>query len=123
MNRAQKPSPRPNVLLIYSDDQGTLDLGCYGSKDLSTPNLDVLAQSGVRFTQMYAASAICSPSRAGLMTGRLPIWAGVPTNLSSAKGDPGMPGAEITIAEMQHRCGAPSGPGQPIPGQSFQGQK
>jgi arylsulfatase A-like enzyme len=100
MNRAQKPSPRPNVVLIYSDDQGTLDLGCYGAKDLSTPNLDALARTGVRFTQMYAASAICSPSRAALMTGRLPIRVGVPANLSSAKGDPGMAGAEVTIAEM-----------------------
>ena len=61
---------RPNVLLIYTDDQGTIDLNCYGAEDLITPNLDALAAGGVRFTQMYAPSAICSSSRAGLMTGR-----------------------------------------------------
>jgi arylsulfatase A len=96
---------KPNVILIYSDDQGTLDLGCYGSQDLHTPNLDALAKSGVRFTQMYAPSAICSASRAGLLTGRFPYRAGVPGNVSSMKGQAGMPSAEVTIAEMLKRCG------------------
>ncbi|MEZ6143227.1 MAG: sulfatase-like hydrolase/transferase [Zavarzinella sp.] len=90
----------PNVLVIYSDDQGTIDLNCYGAIDLATPNLDKLAKSGVRFTQMYAPSAICSASRAGLMTGRLPVRAGVPNNVSSELGKPGMPTTEVTIAEM-----------------------
>ena len=58
---------KPNVIVIYSDDQGTVDLGCYGSKDLETPHLDKLAARGVRFTQMYSPSAICSASRAGLL--------------------------------------------------------
>ena len=78
---------RPNVILIYTDDQGSLDLNCYGSKDLHTPNLDALADRGVRFTQMYSPSAICSASRAGLMTGRFPARAGVPANVSSNQGD------------------------------------
>ena len=69
---------KPNVIIIYTDDQGSVDVGCYGSKDLETPNLDKLAARGVRFTQMYSPSAICSASRAGLMTGRFPARAGVP---------------------------------------------
>lgn len=90
----------PNVILIYSDDQGTYDLNCYGSKDLHTPHLDGLAKRGIRFTQMYSPSAICSASRAGLMTGRLPVRAGVPGNVSSTQGVAGMPSSEITLAEL-----------------------
>ncbi len=96
---------RPNVLLIYTDDQGSMDLGCYGSEDLLTPNLDRLAARGVRFTRMYAPSAICSASRAGLMTGRFPARAGVPGNVSSAHGEPGMPPEEFTLAELLKDAG------------------
>ncbi len=95
----------PNVLLIYTDDQGSIDLNCYGAKDLATPNLDRLATQGVRFTQMYAPSAICSASRAGLMTGRFPPRAGVPGNVSSTKGVAGMPAEEVTIAEVLESAG------------------
>lgn len=100
---------RPNVLLIYSDDQGAVDLGCYGSADLETPHLDTLARRGVRFSQMYAPSAICSASRAGLLTGRYPVRAGVPGNVSSMKGRPGMPTEEVTIAEMLRSAGYATG--------------
>ncbi len=100
---------QPNVIIIYTDDQGSLDLGCYGSDDLQTPHLDALAQRGVRFTQMYAPSAICSASRAGLLTGRLPARAGVPGNVSSYQGKAGMPTSEITIAEMLGNLGYETG--------------
>jgi arylsulfatase A len=100
---------RPNVLLIYSDDQGTIDLNCYGAEDLITPNLDALAARGVRFTQMYAPSAICSASRAGLLTGRFPARAGVPGNVSSQEGEPGMSPSEVTIAEMLKDAGYATG--------------
>lgn len=100
---------KPNVVLIYTDDQGSLDLNCYGSKDLFTPSLDKLASQGVRFTQMYSPSAICSASRAGLMTGRFPARAGVPGNVSSKKGQPGMPASEITIAELLKSAGYTTG--------------
>jgi len=96
---------RPNVLLIYSDDQGSIDANCYGATDLITPNLDRLAARGVRFTQMYAPSAICSASRAGLLTGRFPVRAGVPGNVSSAKGHAGMPTEQVTLAEMLKAAG------------------
>ncbi len=96
---------RPNILLIYTDDQGTLDMGCYGTSDLVTPNMDRLAREGIRFTQMYAPSAICSASRAGLLTGKVPPRAGVPANCSSQPGVPGMPGKEVTIAELLKQAG------------------
>mgnify|MGYP006074247341 FL=1 len=88
---------KPNVIIILTDDQGTLDLNCYGSKDLQTPHMDAIAEQGVRFTQFYAASAICSPSRAALLTGKTPGTAGVPGNVGlSGKG---LPSSEVTIAE------------------------
>ena len=95
----------PNVIIIYTDDQGSLDMGCYGSHDLKTPHMDALAERGIRFTQFYASSPVCSPSRAGLLTGRYPIRAGVPGNVSSMHGKPGMPAEQITIAEMMRAAG------------------
>lgn len=96
----------PNVVVIVSDDQGSVDLGCYGSEDLVTPNTDRLEAEGVRFTQFYAAAPICSPSRAGLLTGRWPARAGVPFNCPSEKGRPGgLPPREITMAEMFRSAG------------------
>ncbi|MBT6849723.1 MAG: sulfatase-like hydrolase/transferase, partial [Opitutae bacterium] len=96
---------KPNVILIYSDDQGSVDANCYGSKDLATPTLDKLARTGVRFTQMYSPSAICSASRAGLLTGRFPPRAGVPGNVSSHKGKAGLPTEEVTMAEIFKEAG------------------
>ena len=95
----------PNVILIYTDDQGTVDLNCYGAKDLITPELDKLATQGVRFSQFYAAAPVCSPSRAAVLTGRFPQRAGVPGNVSSQPGGTGMPSSQITMAEMFHSAG------------------
>ena len=92
-------SRKPNIIIILTDDQGSIDAGCYGAKDLETPNIDGIASRGIRFTQFYSAAPVCSPSRAGLLTGRYPIHAGVPGNTTSQKGKPGMPGEQITIAE------------------------
>jgi arylsulfatase A len=96
---------KPNVIVILTDDQGSADAGCYGAVDLKTPAIDALARRGVRFTQFYAAAPVCSPSRAGLLTGRYPLRAGVPNNVSSTRGDAGMPASEATIAEMLRRAG------------------
>ncbi len=68
---------KPNVILILIDDLGWVDLGCYGSKYYETPNLDRLASQGMRFTDAYAACAVCSPTRAAVMTGRYPARLGV----------------------------------------------
>lgn len=71
---------KPNFIVILLDDLGCTDLGCYGAKDLKTPNIDSLASSGVRFTNWYSNAPLCAPARASLMTGRYPMRAGVPTN-------------------------------------------
>ena len=89
----------PKIIIIYTDDQGTMDANCYGSEDLHTPNIDHLAETGIRFTQAYSAAAICSPSRAALLTGKTPLAAGLPGNAPSLKGHVGMPTSQTTIAE------------------------
>src|SRR3954462_3167691 len=61
---------KPNILFIVGDDMGYADVGFHGCKDIPTPNLDALAASGVRFTSGYVSAPYCSPSRAGLLTGR-----------------------------------------------------
>jgi arylsulfatase len=66
---AAPPEGRPNVVFIFADDLGYSDLGCYGAKDIKTPNLDKLAAEGTRFTNFYVAQAVCTASRAALMTG------------------------------------------------------
>ena len=97
---------RPNVIVILTDDQGSVDLGCYGSKDLETPAVDALASRGVRFTQFYAAAAVCSPSRAALLTGRYPARVGLTGNAPSQPDrEQGLPAAEVTMAEMFKAAG------------------
>src|SRR3546814_17926775 len=65
----QKPL-KPNIIFIMADDLGYGDLGCYGQQIIRTPNLDHMAAEGMRFTQFYAGSTVCAPSRASLMTGQ-----------------------------------------------------
>ena len=75
---------KPNILLILADDMGYGDLGCTGSQVLATPNIDRMRESGVLCTQAYVASPVCSPSRAGLITGRDPRRFGYEGNLNAA---------------------------------------
>ncbi len=96
---------RPNVIVILTDDQGAGDAGCYGARDLDTPAIDALATRGVRFTQFYAAAPVCSPSRAGLLTGKYPLHAGLTGNASSQPGGRGLPAAQVTLAEMFKAAG------------------
>ena len=103
---AQRTDRRPNVIFIMTDDQGTIDANCYGATDLCTPAIDELAFEGVRFTQFYSAAPVCSPSRAGLMTGRDPLRAGLTGNASSTEGQAGgLPSAQVTMAETFHAAG------------------
>ena len=88
---------RPNVVILFTDNQGTIDANCYGSSDLKTPNIDRLAATGVRFTQAYAHT-VCCPARAALMTGRHPQRGGVH---HWTQGDMmGPDGINMALAEM-----------------------
>lgn len=80
---AAPASERPNFIVIYTDDQGYGDAGCYGARDVKTPNIDRLAAGGARFTDWHSNSPVCSPSRASLMTGKHPHNAYVPQILFS----------------------------------------
>ena len=101
---AQTKMSKPNVIILFTDDQGTLDMNIYGSDDLHTPHMDALAENGVRFTQFYAAAAICTPSRVGLLTGRFPFRAGLAHNSESHPTQfgqgPSLSSDEVTIADM-----------------------
>jgi arylsulfatase A len=96
--------PPPNIIVILADDLGYGDLGCYGSPNIATPRIDRMAREGVRFTDAYVAAPFCSPSRAALLTGRLPARCGVPYVLFPAEHH-GLPQAEITIAELLKQRG------------------
>ncbi|SEG91674.1 Arylsulfatase A [Thermomonospora echinospora] len=101
---ASRRAGRPNILLVYLDDLGYGDLGCYGSQVVRTPNLDRLAAEGTRFTQGYSGAPVCSPSRAALLTGRVPPRTGV-TDVLDASESRGLPPTERTIAEYLRGAG------------------
>ncbi|XP_066448320.1 arylsulfatase A [Eleutherodactylus coqui] len=97
---AATSSAPPNILLIFADDLGYGDLGCYGHPTSHTPNLDRLAARGLRFTDFYSTGAVCSPSRAGLLTGRFQTRSGVYPGVFYPSSVGGLPLGEVTIAEM-----------------------
>jgi len=118
---SDKPDkPEPNVVFILLDDFGYADLGCYGSKFYETPNIDMLAGEGVRFTDAYAACPVSSPTRASIMTGRYPVNTGItdwtPGRQATNSGSPedklvalpfnlNMKLEEVTIAEALKKNG------------------
>jgi arylsulfatase A len=104
------PSPaaeKPNIVIIFADDLGYGDLGCYGHPSIRTPHLDRMAAEGLRFTDFYSAAEVCTPSRAALLTGRYPIRSGMCGNrrvlFPNSKG--GLPPSEITLAEVLKQNG------------------
>ena len=102
--KLQADPSSPNIVLIYADDLGYGDLGCYGS-NIPTPNIDQMAAEGVRFTQFYAASNICSPSRAAMLTGRYSTRVGVPYVLSTPTDTSGLSLSETTVAQTLKGAG------------------
>jgi arylsulfatase A-like enzyme len=100
---AAPSSARPNILLIVGDDMGYADVGFHGCKDIPTPHLDALAASGVRFTNGYVSGPYCSPTRAGLLTGRYQQRFGHEFNGGGAGG--GLPVSETTIANRLKAAG------------------
>ncbi|MBJ2174662.1 sulfatase-like hydrolase/transferase [Aureibaculum sp. A20] len=99
-NLTAQNTKKPNVIVIYTDDQGAGDLGCYGATDIFSPNIDKLAEDGIRFTKAYVAAPVCAPSRAALLTGNYPQRAGVPGNTSASIGSDGLPDEQYTMAEL-----------------------
>src|SRR4029079_16912664 len=89
----------PNVVLVYVDDMGYGDLACYGNKQIRTPSIDKLPADGVRFTDFYVAQAVCSASRAALLTGCYPNRIGILGALGPASKN-GISDRETTIAQM-----------------------
>lgn len=99
---------KPNIILIFADDLGYGDLGSYGSRLNRTPNLDKLANGGVRFTDCYSAANVCSPSRAALLTGRYPIRSGI-VNVLHPWQTTGIDSSEVTMPEMLRDAGYATG--------------
>jgi arylsulfatase B len=103
---------QPNIIIFLADDLGYGELGCQGNPEIPTPHIDRLATNGVRFTQAYVTAPNCSPSRAGLLTGRIPLRFGYefnPIGAGNEHPDAGMPADETTIAEMLHDVGYTTG--------------
>ena len=96
---AAKPK-QPNIIFILVDDQGYYDLGCYGATEIKTPRIDAMAKEGMRFTDYYAAAPICSPSRAGLLTGCYPRRVGNHIWVHRADSATGIHPNELTLAEL-----------------------
>src|SRR5829696_9062916 len=103
---ALKPraNPKPNIIFILADDLGYGDLGCYGQTQIRTPNLDRLAAEGMRFTQCYAGSTVCAPSRSVLMTGQH-------TGHTRIRGNAAYPlrPEDVTVAEILQQAGYKTG--------------
>ena len=117
---AEKENPPPNIVIIFTDDQGYSDVGVYGAKGFKTPNLDRMASEGMKFTDFYVGSPVCSPSRAALLTGCYPQRVGIPGVLFperlNTEWDPeqrrtktGINPSETTLAEMLKANGYATG--------------
>ena len=99
-NQAEIQAERPpNVIVIFTDDQGYADVGVYGAEGFETPNLDRMAAEGIRFTSFYVSTPVCSPSRAALLTGSYPVRIGIPKVLFP-QDNVGLAPEEVTIAEL-----------------------
>jgi arylsulfatase A len=99
VEESQEASRKPNIVLIFTDDQGYRDVGVYGAPDFETPNLDQMAAEGVRFTQFYVAQPVCSASRAALLTGCYPSRLGIQGALMPTA-TIGLNPEETTLAEI-----------------------
>ncbi len=107
-NKARADNEKPNVVIIYCDDLGYGDVGCFGAEDIHTPNIDRMAEDGIKFTEFYSASPVCSPSRAALLTGRMPQRMGI-NGVFFPESYTGMPLKEITITNLLKEQGYTTG--------------
>ena len=107
MASAQEPAGKiapPNIIVILADDMGFGDVGVNGATKIRTPNIDAIAKDGVNFTQFYASANVCTPSRAGLMTGRYPIRTQLGYDVLRAEDTRGLPQSEETLAALAKRA-------------------
>ncbi|MEK7402890.1 MAG: sulfatase-like hydrolase/transferase, partial [Gemmatimonadota bacterium] len=108
LNAQVAPRTAPNVVLIITDDMGWSDLGIYGATDVRTPNIDALARAGVRLTDFYANGVLCTPTRAGLISGRYQQRYGLEVALSGARssdGDRGLPATGYSFPQLMKNGG------------------
>lgn len=98
-------SQQPNIVIVFNDDQGYQDLGCFGSPDIKTPRVDQMAREGMRFTDFYVASPVCSASRAALLTGKYPQRVGVQGVFFPNRDVSGLEPEHVTIAETLRSVG------------------
>ena len=98
----------PNIVVIYCDDLGYGDLGCFGNEVIRTPHIDRMASDGMKFTEFYSASPVCSPSRAALLTGRIPQRMGI-NSVFFPRSYTGMPLEEITTGDLLKSMGYATG--------------
>lgn len=96
---------RPNIILMLADDLGYGDLGCFGGRRIRTPHLDRMAREGVRLTNFFSSANVCTPSRAGLLTGRYPVRTGMSVGVVYPHSTYGLPQSEITIASLLKKAG------------------
>ncbi len=94
---------RPNIVLLLADDMGYADPACFGGEAVATPNLDRLADEGVRLTQFYAGSAVCTPTRASILTGRYPLRFGIIRHFSDDEHH--LPRGTVTLPRLLQRSG------------------
>lgn len=107
---ANKKSKQPNIIYILADDLGYGDLGCYGQTEIKTPQIDKLAAKGLKFTNHYAGTAVCAPSRCSLMTGKHTGHTHIRNNRPlKFEGNEPIPDSEITIAELMKEAGYVTG--------------
>ena len=100
---AQNDEKRPNIILLLADDMGHRDLSCFGSPNVKTPHIDKLAAEGLTFTKFYAASAVCTPTRASIMTGRYPLRFSINKHFNDV--DLWLPESATTVAELLRDAG------------------
>ncbi len=98
----------PNIVFILADDLGYGDVGAFGATDIRTPNIDLLAKNGIKFTEFYSPSPVCSPTRAGFLTGRYPRRMGV-DGVFFPESFTGLPASEVTVAEALKAKGYATG--------------
>lgn len=108
LSALSRANEKPNIIMILADDLGYSDISSFGAESINTPRIDQLAEQGLKFNNFYAASSVCSPSRAGLLTGRYPARMGIKHVFMYDSHD-GMDPSEITVAEQLKAAGYQTG--------------